>query len=275
MTIGYYELNNSVAEKPDSLFAALFRRLYPHNPDFEELYPKVVKWYAEIDYKERVRPGCPLITSEIVLREVGLDALGEPIVFGPYGRNEGLWPDISSSIGGGDCRELPQVGKGVFEALWEELEERYRDVIPPKKIEPRIPISSVEEIVGRWSDGLLDGPGGSSDQAISFLSNGKGYFEDYNYTLMYYDEFEWELIESGIITIRGLICFYQENSQIIEDPSTFHYERIPVETQVHHSGNGSSIEALHIPLNAEKRKWVGGAYGRCETSVSDINRPQF
>jgi hypothetical protein len=177
---------------------------------------------------------------------------------------------------GVDGREAPQVEKKVFDAAWSLLENTHHNKIPPKRIEPRIPVSDIDQLVGRWSAGILEGPGGMSDQFITFLPNGKGYFADYNVALMYYHEFEWEIVESGRITIRGTACYHRDdNSQIVESPSTFEYKSVAAETQIHDSGRGTSIEVLFLQLANEKRAWVANAYGRCAVSVSETHRPKF
>jgi hypothetical protein len=264
MTFLYCELNDGADEVANNLLTGLLRLRHSCNPDFADKYSRVVRWYVEID-----------TTKARVLREIGLDESGEPIVFGPFGRNDGLWTGVSTSIPI-DGRDAPPVQKRRFDAAWASLEDAFRDRIPPKRIEPRIPITKMEQLVGRWSACILCGPGSMSDQLISFPPSGKGYFEDYNGVLMYYDEFDWEVVGSGRITIRGAACYYlDDNGQVVETPSDFENFNVAAESQVHYSGSGASIEVLYLPLGNERRQWVAQAYGRCAVSLAEIDRPTF
>lgn len=115
-----------------------------------------------------------------------------------------------------------------------------------------------------------------SDQIISFLPDGTGFFEDLNYVLMYYHEFQWSITKPGWIRIQGRACYEQnEKKEIVESKSDFNYENISAECQVHHSGNGRSINVLFLPLKNEQRPWVSNAYGSLGWSGSEIERPEF
>ncbi|MBN2292438.1 MAG: hypothetical protein JXM70_08440 [Pirellulales bacterium] len=261
MALHYYELNDGSDEVPNNLLAGMLRCRHSCNPDFEKHYPYVTKWYVEID-----------TAKALVTREIGLNDSGCPIVLGPFGRNDGLWTGLDGISG----RDAPRISKVAFEEAWKSLEDIYRDKVPPKRIDPRIPICNQDQIMGQWSAYILHGPGGMSDQVISFLPDGKGFFEDHNVTLMYYDEFHWEIVERGLITIKGDATYEEDDtSRIVKLSSEFDYESIVAETQVHHSGAGTSIEVLYLPLNNEKRAWVANAYGRCSVPLSQIERPTF
>ncbi len=56
------------------------------NPDFESRYPQVRRWLVEVDDTGRV------------VRELGLDGEGVPVVAAPWGRNYGYWTDVEEPI---------------------------------------------------------------------------------------------------------------------------------------------------------------------------------
>lgn len=253
----YFELTDGSDTLPNNLLTCMLRMRRECNPDFTARYASIVRWYAEVD---------PVHSQ--VLREVGLDDKGRPITLGPFRRNDGFWIGMFA-----DSRRAPRIDRATFQNAWSTLEEIYRDRIPPKQIEPRLPIRHRDQLVGVWSASMLEGPfGAMSDQVISFLLDGRGYFEDYNVTLMYYDEFEWQILEPGQISMRGITCFQEDGTSL---PSDFQYENVSAETQVHPSGNGKSVTVLYLPLANERQRWVGNAYGRCPVSASSRERPKF
>lgn len=255
MTLRYVELKDNSRESPDSVLTAMLRTQHSCNPDFAGEYSRITNWHIEIDDQ-----------TWAVLREIGLDEFGEPVVPGPFGRNDGLWTVLSASMII-DCDDLPRVERSEFELAWAKLDTRYRDRVPPKLHQPWLPVTSAEQLVASWSGG---------DQVITFLPSGKGFFEDYNVALMYYDEFHWEIIEQGRIRIRGVADFYQDDdSNTVREPGSFEYENLVAEIQTHHSESGDSNEVLHLPLKNERRMWVSEVYGRCPRKNAASYRPRF
>ena len=88
------------------LFRTVFFFIPSANPDFESSYPKVRHWYVEID------------ESGNAVREIGLDAQGEPIVAGPWGENYGFWTD---SPGPFPTESSDQLSAVDFEQKWADF----------------------------------------------------------------------------------------------------------------------------------------------------------
>jgi hypothetical protein len=80
------------------------------NPDFEDAYYKVVKWWVEVD-----PTGMPQ-------RELGCDAAGEALVAGPFGRNMGFWTDSHMVF---DFRDYKLVPLDEFESAWSSFESSH------------------------------------------------------------------------------------------------------------------------------------------------------
>lgn len=103
-------------QEPDDpgLFAAAIEKvlratLPAANPDFEELYGAVRKWWVEVDEE-----GVPQ-------RELGFDQSGRAIVAGPFGENFGFWTDSNMKF---TIDEHPPVAAERFEAAWRAFENR-------------------------------------------------------------------------------------------------------------------------------------------------------
>lgn len=255
MTVQYFELDDGSQAVPDNLLAAMLRRRYDCNPDFEHVYATVTRWWAEVD-----------VARGLVLREVGFDACGQAVVLAPFGRNSGLWTGVSAEFG---FNPSPTIEKSTFEATWKMLDMKYREAIPVEQNSPRFSVSRDDQILGRWS-------APSGDQALSFLPECQGSFEEYNYVLMYYDEFVWEINSCGRISIRGTSTFSpSEKSHIEKTPSNFQYVNISVQTQVPAQPHGRSVEVLHLPLSNKDRGWVSDVYLRCDVPISELRRPEF
>ncbi|MBM3783514.1 MAG: hypothetical protein FJW30_04090 [Acidobacteria bacterium] len=79
------------------------------NPDFENHYQHVCKWWVEVDDS-----GAPQ-------RELGFDVQNIPIVAGPIGRNFGFWTDSNMKF-------VPDEHAGIsrqeFESMWANFEAR-------------------------------------------------------------------------------------------------------------------------------------------------------
>jgi hypothetical protein len=76
------------------------------NPDDAKHYPKIKEWALEIDDE-----GC-------VVREIGLDISGIPIVRAPNGRNLGFWTDEDKKFQEDEIRVM---SRQRFEELWKRL----------------------------------------------------------------------------------------------------------------------------------------------------------
>jgi hypothetical protein len=261
MTLQYLELDDGSKEIPNNLLAGLLRIRHPANPDFIDRYASVVRWYAEFETESRR-----------VVREIGLNPQNEPVVLGPFGRNDGLWTGLSFGV---NVDASPRIDKRVFNAAWEKLAVQYRDRVPPKQTAPRLPVTTERQLLGLWSADSLCGPGSMSDQLIAFLAEGRGFFENVNVTTTSYDRFRWKLVGKGAITIIGETHHYiDEASHAAQVPSEFTFARVRADIQTHFSGDGSSIEVLYIPLR-DKPKWLPGVYGRCPVPPPEIQFPSL
>jgi hypothetical protein len=109
VAVEYLELDDNSKEIPNNLLVGLLRMRYPANPDFIEQYASVVRWYVEVETK-----------SATVVREIGLNSQDEPIVLGPFGRNDGIWTGVSCSVGV-DLTGSPRIKKRQFEAAWHKF----------------------------------------------------------------------------------------------------------------------------------------------------------
>jgi hypothetical protein len=74
------------------------------NPDFELLYSEVRWWYLEVDGK-----------GGRVIREIGFQGQGKPIVVGPFGRNYGVWTDSPPLH---DWSQFERIGQAEFDRCW-------------------------------------------------------------------------------------------------------------------------------------------------------------
>jgi len=81
------------------------------SPDHERLYRHVRKWYLELD------------DSGVPVREIGLDADGQPLFGAPDDRNLGFWTD---SDGPFERDKLSPIPAEEFERRWHEV-QRGRD----------------------------------------------------------------------------------------------------------------------------------------------------
>lgn len=77
------------------------------NLDNEKLYPQLVRWLIEID------------ADGIPNREIGLDALGNPLFGAPNSRNSGFWTDSNKVFA---TSELEMTDQKTFEDLWARAE---------------------------------------------------------------------------------------------------------------------------------------------------------
>ena len=76
------------------------------NPEYDDKMHLIRAWLVEVD------------EDGDVLREIALDAEGEPLLIGPDDRNCGFWADIDGAgdhiaVNGGE-----PVGQSAFEELW-------------------------------------------------------------------------------------------------------------------------------------------------------------
>ena len=98
-----------------ALIWVLTRLLPLANPDFEDRYPEVAKWWVEID------------PAGVPRRELGLDADGRPIVAGPFGENFGFWTDSNMVF---EAEEYPTVSSDLFEAAWSSFKSSHAPKSP-------------------------------------------------------------------------------------------------------------------------------------------------
>ena len=89
-------------------------------PDHEPLYPRVRKWYVEVD------------ESGSAHREVGVDSEGRPLFAAPDNRNSGFWTDSPKIFVGG---ELAPVEASEFERLFCEGSKKE----PNQSLQPTAP----------------------------------------------------------------------------------------------------------------------------------------
>jgi hypothetical protein len=85
------------------------------NPDFEDRYPNVTKWWVEID------------GAGVPQRELGFDAAGKAIVAGPFGRNFGFWTDSPNVF---EANEYSAVPSDLFESAWSVFESSQTPEFP-------------------------------------------------------------------------------------------------------------------------------------------------
>ena len=76
------------------------------NPNNEPLYPRVSRWFLELD-----ETGQPV-------REIGLDASGTPLFSAPNKRNFGFFTDSSAKF---SATDLVPIDKDEFQSLWEAV----------------------------------------------------------------------------------------------------------------------------------------------------------
>ena len=94
------------------LVERVIRKVLPlANPDFEDLYCNVRKWWIEVDDE-----GTPQ-------RELGFDTDEQPIVAGPIGENFGFWTDSSMKFRPAEHRV---VSSKEFAATWAQFVEPLR-----------------------------------------------------------------------------------------------------------------------------------------------------
>lgn len=82
------------------------------NPDFEQDYDNVKKWWLEIEEK-----GLPV-------REIGFDKNGEEIVIGPIDGNFGMVTDSPMMF---DNEPNVKQIEDEFQIVWKKYEDKYRE----------------------------------------------------------------------------------------------------------------------------------------------------
>ena len=95
--------NESFAKKIMEKF--ILRILPNSNPDFENSYQGVREWWFEID------------SNGVVVREIGLDKTGTPVVVGPWGDNIGVFTDA----GHPPLHLIDNLDKSDFEDAWSRV----------------------------------------------------------------------------------------------------------------------------------------------------------
>ncbi|MCV6623233.1 MAG: hypothetical protein OIF51_15940 [Cellvibrionaceae bacterium] len=76
------------------------------SPDHEKLYPRVSKWFIEVD------------DSGVPVRELGMDKDNVPLFGAPDERNFGFWTDSNKTF---ELEELELSTQQEFDALWQRL----------------------------------------------------------------------------------------------------------------------------------------------------------
>ena len=108
----YIIVNETKATQTEGLISKIVKpvlSLLPRaNPDFERLYPNVVTWYLELN--DNGKP----------TREIGIDALAEIIVIGPWRNNRGLWTDSPVAL---DPEQYVSLARSDFERSWNKYIE--------------------------------------------------------------------------------------------------------------------------------------------------------
>jgi hypothetical protein len=111
----YLRVTDGSESIPDNLLAGMLRCRHDGNPDFAHLYPAVKFWYVEADRGRVLR--------EVGFAElVGADGGFVPVVFGPHGRNPGLWTTLE--LGCSRQRDGLEVTREAFEAAWDRARQR-------------------------------------------------------------------------------------------------------------------------------------------------------
>jgi hypothetical protein len=73
------------------------------NPDFYDRFPKIKRWYVELD------------DSGAAVRELGLDVEGRPIFAAPFRSNFGFWTDATPPF---PADGAFTIGADAFESAW-------------------------------------------------------------------------------------------------------------------------------------------------------------
>ena len=115
-----YVIEKTLGTEPSPPMGRLFRifmsclqAIIPAaNPDFENSYESVCKWWIEIN-----AAGEPE-------RELGFDEHGKVIVAAPLGENFGVFTDSNATFTPGEHRS---VEPGLFEATWSRFENEFAE----------------------------------------------------------------------------------------------------------------------------------------------------
>lgn len=101
-------LGTSIPESDwrEKLFRMVFFFIPSANPDFDSLFPKVRRWYVEVD------------EAGNATREIGFDSHGQAITAGPWDRNFGFWTD---SPGPFPVESSEQLSAVDFEQKWADF----------------------------------------------------------------------------------------------------------------------------------------------------------
>jgi hypothetical protein len=253
MALSYRETTDGSEEIPGNLLAGMLRCLHAQNLDFEHIYPNVSNWLVEIQ-------------DGRVIREVGINKQGEPIVVGPLGRNGGLWTNLTIRFSERDGLPIDQK---VFDENWMQAYEKLTPLVKPKPEEPIREVKTSADLWGLWS-------AQGADLRLAFLPDGRGFFGAYNYGLMFYDLFRWELREESRLCIRGTLSFTQDDSgEVDSQPSLFVHEDIPIKIQTRFAGDGTPSKVLLAPLRNDRWNWIADKYIRSMVPLQEIKEPSF
>ena len=91
----------------------MLKRIVPTgNPDFNEKFDDVRRWWLETDDRWEVH------------REIGFDEHAQPIVAAPLDKNLGVYPTITDD--GGAFPVDGEVGQAEFDRVWIDFTEKWR-----------------------------------------------------------------------------------------------------------------------------------------------------
>ncbi len=108
----YIKYTDKLEFRVEGFISKFFSKILPKpDPDFDDLYEQVNSWYLEIEPK-----------YGLANREIGFSENGNPIVFGPFKSNRGLWIDSPVKFNADDFENIT---KDEFERFWAEMETRY------------------------------------------------------------------------------------------------------------------------------------------------------
>lgn len=118
----YFKFNNisSVSDKSkrkvsvrilEDVLSYICNILLPHgNPDFEDKYVFVCKWYLEFNNE-----------LNETTREIGVDSRENIIVKAPYNHNRGFWVDEEFNMENYKKFNIQMITEQEFNALWDSV----------------------------------------------------------------------------------------------------------------------------------------------------------
>lgn len=225
-----------------SLLEILIRGRRWASPDFQSRYGEIERWHCELS--------CP---DSVVMREIGIDATGNPVALGPIGRNAGMW--VGMSLGSLAAAGTP-TSKESFEDQWQaalnicgsQVREEVRWLV------------TRAEIVGLWTTA---GFGSATEEDIEFFDDGLGTLLARNGDVFLRDSFRWEVPQSGVVVVDGETCTdLDEEGRPRSGPSRLHFDRRNVTCRTAYDGSGQPHSVLELDVGVEPYGWVHGPFWR-------------